>query len=167
MNISNTSAAGTPAPKNEQALDLFLHSLTIPLAPASNQLAIKNLEESVLLELDSGYALAWGELGWRYYNDYHYGSGVEAALAKSLQAYKHQSELIRICLRSGLNIRVEQGDLNGAYDQAAEFLRRRPDSSLAHFGMSYVLRYAGLVDEAGKECDAALVGTRASDFIMH
>jgi hypothetical protein len=46
--------------------------------------------------------------------------------------------------------------LNGAYDQAAEFLRRRPDSSLAHFGMSYVLRYAGLVDEGGKECAAAL-----------
>jgi hypothetical protein len=54
------------------------------------------------------------------------------------------------------NICVEQGDLNGAYDQAAEFLRRRPDSSKAHFGMSYPLRYAGLLDEAGKECDAAI-----------
>jgi hypothetical protein len=27
---------------------------------------------------------------------------------------------------------------------------------MAHFGMSYVLRYAGLQDQAGKECDAAL-----------
>jgi hypothetical protein len=69
MNISNASAADAPAPRNEQALDLFLHSLTIPLDPGSNQLAIQKLEESV--SLDSGYAPAWGELGLRYYNDYH------------------------------------------------------------------------------------------------
>ncbi len=154
INISNASAADMPAPKNEQALDLFLHSLTIPLDPIPNQLAIKKLEESV--SLDSGYAPAWGELGWRYYNDYHYGNGVEAALAKALQAYKRQSELDPNVPPVSTIIRVEQGDLNGAYDQAAEFLKRRPDSSMAHFQMSYVLRYAGLLDEAGKECDAAL-----------
>ena len=53
-------------------------------------------------------------------------------------------------------IRTEQGDLRGAYAQAEEFLRKRPDVSLAHCGISYVLRYAGLLDEAGKECDRAL-----------
>jgi DNA-binding winged helix-turn-helix (wHTH) protein/TolB-like protein len=154
INISNASAADIPTPRNEQALDLFLHSLTIPLDPLANQSAIKKLEESV--SLDKSYAPAWGELGWRYYNDYHYGSGAEAAIAKSLQAYKRQSELDPNTPPVSTNIRVEQGDLNGAYDQAAEFLRRRPDSSMAHFGMSYVLRYAGLLEEAGKECDAAL-----------
>ena len=154
MHISNASAADMPAPKNEQALDLFLHSLTVPLDPESNRLAIKKLEESV--SLDNGYAAAWGELGWRYYNDYHYGNGGEPAVAKALAAYKRQSELDPNIPPVWTNIRVEQGDLNGAYDQAAEFLRTRPDSSMAHFGMSYVLRYAGLLDEAGKECDAAL-----------
>ncbi|MGD0759166.1 MAG: winged helix-turn-helix domain-containing protein [Candidatus Sulfotelmatobacter sp.] len=154
VNISNASAEEMPTPKNEHALDLFLHSLTIPLDPEPNQLAIKKLEESV--SLDSGYAPAWGELGWRYYVDFHYGSGSEAAVAKSLRAYKRQSELDPNMPPVSTNIRVEQGDLNGAYDQAAEFLRRRPDSSMAHFGMSYVLRYAGLQDQAGKECDAAL-----------
>jgi len=53
-------------------------------------------------------------------------------------------------------IHVEQGDLNAAYDQASEFLRRRPDSSLAHFWISYVYRHAGLLDEATRECDAGL-----------
>lgn len=53
-------------------------------------------------------------------------------------------------------IRVEQEDLNGAYDQAMRLLRRRPNLSGAHFATSYVLRYAGLLDEARKECDAAL-----------
>jgi tetratricopeptide (TPR) repeat protein len=131
-----------------------LHSLTIPLDPGRNQTAIEKLEESV--SLDSGYAPAWGELGWRYYNDSHYGNGDEAAMAKALRAYKHQSELDPNAPTISTIIRVEQGDLNGAYDQAAELLRRRPDMSTAHFGMSYVLRYAGVLDEAGRECEAAL-----------
>jgi serine/threonine protein kinase len=155
MNISNASSAEIPSPKNEEALDLFLHSLTIPLDPEPNQLAIKTLEKSV--SLDSSYAPAWGELGWRYYIDYHYGNGGERAVTKALQAYNQQSGLDPDMPAVSTAIRVEQGDLNGAYDQAANLLRRRPDVSIAHYGMSYVLRYAGLLDDAGKECDAALV----------
>lgn len=154
MNVVGTSAGEMPTPKNEEALDLFLHSLTVPLDPDPNQMAIKKLEESVAL--DSGYAPAWEELGWRYYIDYHYGNGGEAAVAKALQAYKRQSELDPNAPAVSTTIRVEQGDLHGAYDQAADFLRRRPDVSIAHYSMSYVLRYAGLLDEARKECDTAL-----------
>lgn len=154
MNIANASAADMPAPKNEQALDLFLHSITVPLDPEPNQTAIKMLESSV--SLDKDYAPAWGELGWRYYIDYHYGNGGEAAVAKALQSYQRQAELDPNVPSVSTTIRVEQGDLNGAYDQAAEFLRRRPDVSIAHYSMSYVLRYAGLLDEASKECDKAL-----------
>jgi DNA-binding winged helix-turn-helix (wHTH) protein/TolB-like protein len=154
LNISNEPTAAVPTPKNEQALELFLHSLTIPLDPGPNQLAIEKLEESV--SLDGGYAPAWGELGWRYYIDYHYGNGGEAAVNKALQAFKRQSEIDPNMPAVSTTIRVEQGDLAGGYDQAADFLRRRPDVSMAHYWMSYVLRYAGLLDEAGKECDAAL-----------
>ena len=154
MSVDAASSAAMPAPKNERALDLFLHSLTIPLDPQPNQLAIKKLEESVALDPD--YAPAWAELGWRYYIDYHYGNGGDDAVAKALQAYKRQSELNPDLPPVSTTIRVEQGDLNGAYDQAADFLRRRPEVSLAHYGMSYVLRYAGLLAEAGKQCDAAL-----------
>src|SRR5580698_2340141 len=154
IDVANASADEMPAPKSEQALDLLLHSLPISLDPGPNQLAIRKLEESV--SLDSGYAPAWGELGWRYYIDYHYGNGGDAAVAKALQAYKRQSELDPNMPAVSTTIRVEQGDLDGAYDQAADFLRKRPDVSMTHYWMSYVLRYAGLLDEAGKECDAAL-----------
>lgn len=154
MNVSKTYIAKVPAPKNEQALELFLHSLTVSLDPEPNQLAIKTLQES--LALDSTYAPAWGELGWRYYIDYHYGNGGDAAVAKALQAYKRESELHPDMPAVSTTIRVEQGDLSGAYRQAAEYLRRHPDVSLAHYSMSYVLRYAGLLAEAGKECDSAL-----------
>jgi hypothetical protein len=45
--------------------------------------------------------------------------------------------------------------LDGAYDQAADFLRRHPDMAIGHHSMSYVLRYAGLLDEATQQCNAA------------
>jgi DNA-binding winged helix-turn-helix (wHTH) protein/TolB-like protein len=154
INVIRDSLDGLPAPKNEQALELFLHSLTVPTDPGPNRVAIEKLEESV--SLDSGYAPAWGELGNRYYFDYHYGNGGQAAVGKALQAYKRQSELDPNWPAVSTAIRAEQGDLDGAYDQAAEVLRRHPDVATAHHAMSYVMRSAGLLDESDKQCGAAL-----------
>ncbi len=154
INVTGSGPDEMPRPKNEQALDLFLHSLTIPLDPAPNRLAIEKLERSV--SLDSTYAPAWAELGWRYYIEYHYGNGGEAAVNKALQAYKRQSELDPYWPVVSTTIRVERGDLLGSYDQASEFLVKHSDMALAHYSMSYVLRYAGLLLEAGTECDKAL-----------
>ena len=154
IHISGASPSSMPSSRNERAVELFLHSLTIPLDPEPNQLAIKRLEESVAL--DSSYAPAWGELGSRYYIDYHYGNGGEAAVKKALAAYRRQSELEPDWPAVSTPIRAEQGDLNGAYDQAAEFLRRRPDAAIGHHFMSYVMRCAGLLDEADRQCESAL-----------
>src|SRR6185295_18418839 len=51
--------------------------------------------------------------------------------------------------------RVEGGDLDTAYDQAADFVRGRPNSAEGHFTLGYVLRYTGLLEESGRECEAA------------
>lgn len=77
INVQAASTSTLPTPRNEQAFESFMHSLVLPLDPAANQDAIQMLEKSVAL--DSGYAPAWSQLGWRYYIDYHYGSGGEAA----------------------------------------------------------------------------------------
>lgn len=153
MKVGNPRRDPIPRPKDEDAFDLFLHSLAFPLDPGPNQLAIKALEGSVAL--DNGYAPAWDQLSWRYYIDYRYGNGGAAAGAKSDEAYRRLRGLDPSAPPLSTTIRTEEGDLDGAYAQAAAFLRRRPDSSMAHFWMSYVLRYAGLLGEAGKECDAA------------
>ena len=154
MSVAAVSLDKVPAPRNEQAFELFMHSLVISLDPGPNQDAIHTLEQS--LSLDSTYVPAWSQLSWRYYIDYHYGSGGEAALEKALQATRHLSELDPSSPPNSTTIRTEQGELNVAYEQAAAYLRRRPDFSMAHFWMGYVLRYAGVLDQAGKECDAAL-----------
>jgi tetratricopeptide (TPR) repeat protein len=53
-------------------------------------------------------------------------------------------------------LQVEGGDLNGAYDHAVRFVHQRPDRSRSHFALAYMLRYAGLLEESARECDAAL-----------
>ena len=148
------ASRNVPSPKNEQALELFLHSLSIPYDPEPNLIGIKNLEESVAL--DSAYAPAWAELSRRYSYDFHYANGGKASEAKMRAAYTRQSELDPNWPSISSAILAEDGDLNGAYDQAADFLRRHPDVAEGHFFMSYDLLYAGLLDEAGQECEAAL-----------
>ena len=44
--------------------------------------------------------------------------------------------------------RVERGELGRAYDAATDLVRRRPQSADAHFALSYVLRYAGMLERA-------------------
>jgi tetratricopeptide (TPR) repeat protein len=51
---------------------------------------------------------------------------------------------------------VEQGELNHAYDEAQDLLKRRGDNAKAHFVLSQVFRYAGLLSEGAHECDVAL-----------
>src|SRR5581483_1012264 len=52
--------------------------------------------------------------------------------------------------------RVERGDLATAHKEATQLVQKRPQSAQAHFTLSYVLRYAGLLQQAMQECDAAL-----------
>ena len=54
-----------------------------------------------------------------------------------------------------INMESEEGNLNGAYDDISKLLRQRPDSGAVHLVRSYVLWYAGLLDEAANECEKA------------
>src|SRR4030088_419419 len=56
----DSGEAGTH-PKNEEAYDLYLRSISIPHDPAPNKEAIAALERAV--GLDPAYAPAWGSFG--------------------------------------------------------------------------------------------------------
>ena len=51
---------------------------------------------------------------------------------------------------------AEEGQINRAFDEAQKLVTQRSDSAEAHFSLGYVLRYAGLLEEAARECDMAL-----------
>jgi eukaryotic-like serine/threonine-protein kinase len=143
-------------PKNQEAYDLYLHSLALPHDPGPNKDAIAVLEHVVAS--DPGYAPAWQALGKRDYYDSDYGGGGEAMFQKSNAAYERALALdpnLVVAASDLITNRVERGELGRAYQAATDLLHRRPDSADAHFAFSYVLRYAGMQEKAAHECDTA------------
>jgi TolB-like protein len=157
LGVSTGSVQTETHPKNEEAYDLYLRSVSVPHDPAPNKEAIAMLERSV--GLDPSYAPAWEALGTRYYFDSSYSSGGEQMFQRSNVALERALALDpNLSSAAGALIvnRTERGELKKAYADAEALVKRRPDSALAHFSLSYVLRYAGLLDEAAHQCDTAL-----------
>jgi serine/threonine protein kinase/tetratricopeptide (TPR) repeat protein len=154
--VGGAAATGATQPKSAEGYDLYLRSVAISRDPSPNKEGIRMLEQSVAL--DPSYAPAWSALSGRYYDDGTYADGGARALERSQaaaeRAFALDPELPEVSRRL-IVMRVEGGDLNGAYDQAVELLRRRPDSAEAHFSMGYLLRYGGLLEESARECDTS------------
>lgn len=144
-------------PKSQEAYDLYLHALALPHDPDPNKDAIAVLEHVV--GVDPGYAPAWEALGERYYYDSSYGGGGEQMFQQSNRAFEKALALDPNLVSAASHLitnRVERGDLGHAYDEASDLVRRLPQSADAHFAFSYVLRYAGMTEQATQECDKAL-----------
>jgi eukaryotic-like serine/threonine-protein kinase len=143
-------------PKNQAAYDLYLHSLALAHDPGANKDAIAVLQEVV--KMDPSYAPAWEALGERYYADATYGGGGEDQFQHSNEAAEHAVGLDPNSMKAAgrlITNRVERGELGKAYEQAEKLVKRRPESGEAHFTLSYVLRYAGMLEDAAHECDTA------------
>ena len=155
-NAGGAVESAASRPKNQQAYDLYLRSVAVPHDPAPNKEAIRMLEWAV--GIDSSYAPAWEALGQRYYWDSTYGGGGEAVFQRSNSAYERALSLDPNRMMAAGNLitaRVERGDLGRAYDAATDLVRRRPQSADAHFALSYVLRYAGMLEQSVQECKTA------------
>jgi eukaryotic-like serine/threonine-protein kinase len=155
-------AAGTyldtgTRPKSQEAYDLYLHSLALPHDAGPNKDAIAVLEHVV--QLDPNYAPAWEELGVRSYYDADYSNGGEEMFQRSNKASERALALDpnRIVAAGQLiTNRVERGELTRAYEGAQALVKSRPESGQAHFTLAFVLRYAGMQEEAARECDTAI-----------
>jgi eukaryotic-like serine/threonine-protein kinase len=152
--VGEVSASSRP--KSQEAYDLYLHSLALPHDAAPNKDAIAVLEHVV--GEDPGFAPAWEALGRRCYYDSYFGGGGEQMFQRSNAAYERALALDPNRVGAASNLitnRVERGELGRAYDAATDLVRRRPQSGDAHFALSYVLRYAGMLEKATQECNAA------------
>jgi TolB-like protein/predicted Ser/Thr protein kinase len=154
--LGAAGAAGATHPKNPEAYDLYLRGTATSRDPAPNKTAIPILERSV--ELDPNYAPAWLALGERQYYDGTYSDGGLRAIERSRTAAERALALdpeLVTARRRLIILATEGGELEAAWDQASELLRRRPDAGESHFAAAYVLRYGGLLEEAARECQAA------------
>jgi eukaryotic-like serine/threonine-protein kinase len=153
---AGSAEAAASRPKNQQAYDFYLRSVAVPHDPVPNKEAIKMLEWAV--GIDPTYAPAWEALGQRYYFDSLFGGGGEEMFQRSNHAYERAVALDpnRVMAASFLiTNRVERGDLGRAYQAATELVRRRAQSAEAHFALSYVYRYAGMLEQSTAECKSA------------
>ena len=153
-------------PRDQEAYDLYLHSLALPHDAGPNKDAIAVLEEVV--KRDPTYAPAWEALDERYYIDATYSNGGEEEFQRSNAAAERALALDPNRMRAASQLitnRVERGELGKAFAQATALVKSRPDNGQSHFTLAYVLRYAGMLDEAARECDTAL-SLDSSNFLF-
>jgi serine/threonine protein kinase/DNA-binding winged helix-turn-helix (wHTH) protein/Tfp pilus assembly protein PilF len=158
LGASALTTDAAPRPSNEEAYDLYLRSAAVADSSGPDLQAIAMLEKAV--GLDPNYAPAWVALGRRYYTEARYESeaGDEVMMERFQAATEHALALDPNSITAGAALALrhtEQGELSRGYQRAEDLVRRRPDSADAHFMLSYVLRYAGLLEEAASQCETA------------
>jgi serine/threonine protein kinase/TolB-like protein len=157
LGAGNESTEGATRPKNEEAYDLYLRSIALPHDALPNKDAIAMLERSV--GLDPAYAPAWEAVALRYHYDSAYSDGGQAAFQKSNAAFERALALDPNLIGAASQLitnRVERGEIVKADQDAKALVERHPENASAHFGLSYVLRYGGAMEESAHECDTAL-----------
>lgn len=143
-------------PRNDEAYSVYLRALALSTDPQPNAQAIELLERAV--QLDPTYAPAWANLSERYYFAFQYALAGEEARQKSIAAATRAASLDPQLVSAQRDLVVPQteaGDLESAYTRAKGMVSTNPNNGDAHFTLAYVLRYAGLLDEAARECDIA------------
>jgi len=150
-----TGDSGT-RPTNEEAYDLYLRSVALAHDGDQNKEAIRMLERSVGLE--ATFAPAWSALGKRYYYEEEYGGGT-GTMSRTIPTLRRALTLdpnLEDAAAQIVSLDTDAGKLPQAYQEARAMIDKRPQSGFAHFTLSYVLRYAGLSQEAAYECNTAV-----------
>jgi TolB-like protein len=151
---TSSARAGDDRPRNAEAYALYLKSFALSTDPAPNREAISILERASTI--DPHHADTWVVLARRYYDDGHYGGGGSDALRKSETAARQALAIDpnRTAATVQLfGLQVEAGRLQDGYDNALKLVQQRPESGEAHYALSYVLRYGGMLEESTRECE--------------
>ncbi|HKR86486.1 MAG TPA: protein kinase [Terriglobales bacterium] len=142
-------------PKSQQAYDLYLRSEDSAYELENNKEAIALLERSTAL--DPGYAPAWFALASRYYTEADMVGGGDVMVKKCVAALERAHELDPDFLSAsiwliGFSRRLD-GELATGFTQLQDLARKRPRRAEVHLVFSQLLRSAGALKEAARECE--------------
>ena len=144
-------------PDNPIAYEYYLRSLSLPSTNENDLVAVDMLKKSIQLESD--YAPALAELGFRFKRIGIFGSGGQDALSRAeqflMQALSLNDELLP-ALNELSALYLETRRAEKAVELAKRMLKINPNSASAHFALGYIYRYSGMLEESEKEFDQAL-----------
>lgn len=144
-------------PKNPLAYEYYLRSSSYPLTSEGDELAIEMLKKSI--DLDSTYAPAFAELGYRKQRLAHFEmQDRETFIATEeyyLKALRLNPELL-----SALGYLAVLYTETAKTEDALEITRRmiaiNPNNASARFSLGYLYRYIGMIHESISEMEKAL-----------
>jgi DNA-binding winged helix-turn-helix (wHTH) protein/TolB-like protein len=158
LGVKGYTQESPPRTTNEEAYELYLKSIAVNWDNKNDREAIDLLRRAVLL--DSNYGPAWGMLALRYYAAARFAGGGQEMMSLSDAALDKELALNPDSLDPIAEMtihRTERGDLVKAHQIALELVSRKPDDPNLHHVLSYVLRYGGSLDEAGRECEIVVL----------
>jgi len=142
---------------NPLAYEYYLRSISYPLTNEGDRLAIEMLNKSI--ELDSTFAPAYDQLGFRIHTLAQYGllnpeeyKRGEDALLKALSLNEELlSALGHLVLYFTETARIEE-----AVELTKKMFEINPNNAYAHFALGYIYRFAGMNNQAIKEMERAI-----------
>ncbi len=145
-------------PADPLAYEYYLRAISYPITLDGDQMAVDMLEKA--LNLDPDHAPAWAELGFRINQIGSFGLLGEEQQLRAEQALEKALSLNENMLTALFHLSllcVDKGRCEEAIALAERMLGITPDDALAHFVLSYVYRYTGLLEESAAEVEKALV----------
>ena len=144
-------------PKNPLAYEYYLRSSSYPLTSEGDELAIEMLKKSI--DLDSTYAPAYGELGFRKQRLAHFEMQDRETIIATEDYYLKALELNPELL-SALGYLAVLYTETAKTEDALEITRRmiaiNPNNASARFSLGYSYRYIGMIHESISEMEKAL-----------
>lgn len=144
-------------PASPLAYEYYLRSIACLQTVEGHRVAIELLNKSI--QLDSTYAPAFAHLGLRYHWLALEGLKGEEAIKSAEEAYLKALSLNGEMISALSNLAKLYTETN-RIEQAVELLRKvsnlNPNEASAYFALSYVYRFAGMLDESERACEKAL-----------
>ncbi|KAA3617748.1 MAG: tetratricopeptide repeat protein [Calditrichaeota bacterium] len=142
---------------NPAAYEYFLRALSYPLSLEGHQLSIEMFKKSI--ELDSTFAPAYAELGFRLHLIASYDLNERSRLEDAEKAYEKALAINKNLLTGLSQLAVLYTEKNKAV-KAVELIKKalaiNPNNAGAHFWLGYIYRYTGLLKESVEEMEKAV-----------